>query len=455
MKQYPNYKESGVEWLGKIPEHWEIVALKRVGALKGGSGFPPEMQGRDGNEIPFYKVGDLAKSVDGVNLGETHHSITREEASYLGATIFKAGAIAWAKIGAALLLNRRRIVPAECCLDNNMTGFTPDASKASTGYYFYLLSSMDFSIYAKPGAVPSFSEGDQGELRVVCPTPEEQTVITTFLDHETSKIDNLIGAQRKLIDLLDEKKQSLISHAVTKGLNPDVPMKESGVSWLGQIPRAWNTVKLGFLSEKIGSGKTPKGGAEIYVDEGVIFLRSQNIQDGRLKLDDVVRIPDQVDSEMSSTRVQPGDILLNITGASIGRSCLVPEGMPESNVNQHVCIIRLVDPSLRRFVALSIRGRSTQSQIESVQSGAARDGLNFEQIANLVVCEPPPEDCAKVVEYVDSVEERFAAIARAAERAIDLLTERRSALISAAVTGKIDVRGLLQAPQEQQALETA
>ncbi|WP_242529214.1 hypothetical protein [Methylacidimicrobium sp. B4] len=119
-KPYPAYKDSGVEWIGEVPEHWEIAPIKRLGKLKGGSGFPPEMQGRLGNELPFFKVGDLGKSLDGVPLGEAKHTISREEAVKIGATIFQKNTLAWAKMGAALSLNRRRILLSDCCLDNNM-----------------------------------------------------------------------------------------------------------------------------------------------------------------------------------------------------------------------------------------------------------------------------------------------------------------------------------------------
>ena len=208
-------KDSGVAWIGEVPEGWKVLALKRMGTLKGGNGFPPSMQGREGNEFPFYKVGDLGKSIDGMSLGETRHSISKEDAANLGATIFKPGALAWAKIGAALSLNRRRVIRSACCLDNNMTGFTPDASVASTTYCFYLLSSIDFSLHAKPGAVPSFSEGDQGELMVTCPSLEEQCGIVNFLDRETARIDALIAKTQHSIDLLKERRSAFITAAVT------------------------------------------------------------------------------------------------------------------------------------------------------------------------------------------------------------------------------------------------
>lgn len=208
-------KDSGVEWLREVPAEWKVVALKRLGRLKGGSGFPPSLQGRSDNEIPFFKVGDLAKSPDGQHLFETGNTITPDEAKDLGAEIFPVGALTWAKIGAALSLNRRRIITKPSCLDNNMTGFVPDATVASTKFSFYLMSAVDFTVHARPGAVPSFSEGDQGELLVSLPPLSSQQDIVTHLDRATTRIDALIAKTERSIELLREHRTALITAAVT------------------------------------------------------------------------------------------------------------------------------------------------------------------------------------------------------------------------------------------------
>lgn len=208
-------KDSGVEWLGEVPADWKVLSLKRIGRLKGGSGFPPSLQGRAENEIPFFKVGDLGKSPDGKYLGDTEHTITHGEAKELGATVFPANVLVWAKIGAALSLNRRRITTKPSCLDNNMTGFVPDTTLVSTRYSFYLMSSVDFTVHAKPGAVPSFSEGDQGELQISLPPRRFQDAIVAHLDRATSRIDRLIDKTERSIELLREHRTALITAAVT------------------------------------------------------------------------------------------------------------------------------------------------------------------------------------------------------------------------------------------------
>jgi len=212
-------KDSGVEWLGKVPADWKVVSLKRIGRLKGGSVFPPNLQGRPENDLPFFKVGDLGKSPDGQHLGDTENTITHGEAKELGATVFPADALVWAKIGAALSLNRRRITTRPSCLDNNMTGFVPDTTLVSTRYCFYLMSSVDFTVHAKPGAVPSFSEGDQGELHISLPPKKLQNAIVIHLDRATSRIDTLIAKTERSIELLREHRTALITAAVTGKLD--------------------------------------------------------------------------------------------------------------------------------------------------------------------------------------------------------------------------------------------
>ena len=208
-------RDSGVEWIGEVPEGWTVSKLKRLGRLKGGAGFPPAMQGQTGMEIGFYKVGDLGRSSDGITLSSAQHTISREMASKIGARIFAPGSLCWAKIGAALSLNRRRLISTNACLDNNMTGFTCDERVASSRYMLHLMSVVDFSVHAKPGAVPSFSEGDQGELPMPVPPIEEQMEIAEYIDRTESKMHTLMMRVENSIDLLKERRSALITAAVT------------------------------------------------------------------------------------------------------------------------------------------------------------------------------------------------------------------------------------------------
>ena len=210
--------------------------------------------------------------------------------------------------------------------------------------------------------------------------------------------------------------------------------KDSSVEWLGEVPEHWQPTRLGYLCSRIGSGKTPKGGAEVYVNEGVPLIRSQNVHDDGLRLDDVVYIDAVIDKEMIATRVRPGDILLNITGASLGRTCLVPEAFENANVNQHVCVLRLSQSEQRRFIALGMKSSFIKAQIDECQNGAAREGLNFEQIGKIKLYLPPPSEQLAIVSFLDREIIKIDALVAEQQRLIELLKEKRQAVISHAVT---------------------
>lgn len=210
--------------------------------------------------------------------------------------------------------------------------------------------------------------------------------------------------------------------------------KESGVQWLGQVPGHWEVKKLRYLTSKIGSGKTPSGGATTYIDEGVMFIRSQNVYDDGLRLDDVVYIDETIDAEMQNSRVQSYDVLLNITGASLGRTCIVPESFPKANVNQHVCIIRQSDNNRSVFVSWMLKSAVAKAQITSAQTGSGREGLNFEQISKFLITLPPQVEQTAIADFLDRETGRIDTLVAKKRRLIALLKEKRTALISRTVT---------------------
>ncbi len=219
---------------------------------------------------------------------------------------------------------------------------------------------------------------------------------------------------------------------------PYTAYKDSGVEWLGRVPEHWQIKQLKYLAPHIGSGKTPSGGAEVYQDTGVLFLRSQNVYDDGLRLDDAAFISEEVDQEMKGSRVVSGDVLLNITGASIGRSCLVPEEFERANVNQHVCIIRGEPPVVSKWISLCLPSKPAQAQIDFYQNGAGREGLNFEQIGNMFIALPPAEEVDKALSHLDRETARIDALIEKKTRFIELLREKRQALITHAVTKGLD-----------------
>ncbi len=203
--------------------------------------------------------------------------------------------------------------------------------------------------------------------------------------------------------------------------------KDSGVEWLGEIPEYWEAKRLKWVVSQIGSGKTPKGGGQIYSNSGVIFFRIQNIHFDGLRLEDVVYIDDVIDKEMASTRVMPQDVLLNITGASLGRCSIVPSDFPAANVNQHVCIIRPIHKSIQpSFLLSAIASNTIQAQIFSSENGTSREGLTFSQIANLVLAVPSNlSEQQAIASFLDRETAKIDALIAKKERLIELLQEKR------------------------------
>lgn len=206
-------KDSGIGWLGGIPAPWEVKPLKRIGVLQAGAGFPEEEQGLTTEDIPFFKVGDMSSVANEREMLNWQHTVSETTARRLRAFIFPPGTIVFAKIGAALLLNRRRLLIQPSCIDNNMMGFTP--GDCDTTWAIYWLSGLDFRKLANPGAVPSVNMDQLRDTPVIVPPLSEQRAIAAFLDRETARIDALVATVREAIERLNEFRTALISAAVT------------------------------------------------------------------------------------------------------------------------------------------------------------------------------------------------------------------------------------------------
>jgi type I restriction enzyme S subunit len=310
-------------------------------------------------------------------------------------------------------------------------------------YLFYCLSSRASAhqFYLASNGVTRYGLSTSGtkNIRVALPPLADQQKIADFLDRKTAQIDGLIEKKRALIAKLKEKRLAVITQAVTRGLNPNAPLKDSGIEWLGQVPEHWEVRRLKFNVSKVGSGVTPRGGGEAYVDTGVPLFRSQNIHFEGLRLEDVVFIDQETHDGMSNSQIDKGDVLLNITGASIGRCNYFDGSLLEANVNQHVCIIRPEDSIDTRFLHYVLWSDVGQSQIQLEQSGSGREGLNFVAIKNFTITLPKKDEQQAIVEYLEQSLTRLNKVFKNAESVMDRLTEYRTALITAAVTGQLKI----------------
>lgn len=237
-----------------------------------------------------------------------------------------------------------------------------------------------------------------------------------------------------------------MSEEITKELNRIAPRrwkrypryKDSGIEWIGEIPEEWKIARLKHLTKKIGSGITPRGGAESYLVSGIPLIRSQNVQFEGLSREGLAYISNEQNEKMINSKVLPNDVLLNITGASIGRTCMVPQNMEQSNVNQHVCIIRPKKSSLSQFIWRFLSSHVGQIQVFEGEDGISREGLNFERIKNFVITLPPDEDIERIAAYLDRDSTAIMSLVSKKQRLIELLKEKRAAIITRAVTKGLD-----------------
>lgn len=434
LSPYPEYKDSGQPYLGKIPAHWDLFRNGRLFSQRNQTGF---------GELPILEV-SLKTGVrvrDMENLKRKQVMADREK--YKRA---RQGDIAYNMM--RMWQGAVGVAPVDGLVSPAYVVVRP-FPEVDCRYFSYLFRTASYM-----NEVDAYSRGivkDRNRLywqdfkRMPSPVPpfEEQRHITRFLDAVGSKAQRFIRNKRRLIELLKEQKQNVINQAVTRGLDPNVKLKPSGVEWIGDIPAHWEVRRLKFLATKFGSGVTPRGGATVYKKSGIPFLRSQNIHFDGLSLENVAFISEEIHFEMRNTHVQPYDVLLNITGASIGRVCSVPVDFTHGNVNQHVCIIRpklnqVSSDYLSRFLSVPV----VQQEILFEQNGASREGLTLDSIKNIWILVPPFLEQREILEHIQEKSVEIDQAITRAQREIELMREYRTRLISDVVTGQVDVRGI-------------
>lgn len=327
-------------------------------------------------------------------------------------------------------------------------------------YFSYLLKSEGF-ITALQAVTQGIREGktitfDQfGSIPLPFPSHGEQQQIATFLDHETAKIDRLIARQQRLIELLKEKRQAVISHAVTKGLNPNAPMKDSGVEWLGEVPVHWNVGRIKNLALLISKGTTPTTVGGEFLSEGIRFLKAENISEGLVTEQPEFFINKETHIILSRSSLHDKDVLVVIAGATTGKAAVMPNSLLPANTNQAVSFIRLKDKRYAKFVARWMGTNFVLNHVWLNAVQAAQPNLSMEDLGNLPIVIPPAEELAALLEGLSSKLGAFDKLLEKTNTSIQLMQEHRTALISAAVTGKIDVRGWQKPNTEPQAATAA
>lgn len=283
-----------------------------------------------------------------------------------------------------------------------------------------------------------------GQLLLVVPTEPEQRTIAAFLDYETARIDQLIAKQRQLIELLKEKRQAVISHAVTKGLNPNAPMKDSGVEWLGQVPEHWGMTKvkhLCYVNDGNHGEEYPKENDYTTQELGVPFIRGGNMQRLSIVAEGMLYITKEKNDSMRKGRLEPEDILFMNRG-EIGKLAKIPTSYAGANLNSQIAYLRCHKQKVvPDFMLFFLSSTNVQNMISSMKMGSVLTQFPIADIINISVPLPSQNEQQQIMHELSQNLEQFFGLEKKAEAAIYLMQERRTALISAAVTGKIDLRG--------------
>ena len=440
--RYPEYKDSGVEWLGEVPGHWEVVRLNttatcndevllestaedyeieyvEISGVQAGQGITETAT------LPFGNAPSRARRV--VRDGDVLISTVR---TYLRAIaqVKSPPENMIASTGFAVLRPRRidsRFLGYAC----HAEGFVSEVIARSVGVSY-----------------PAINASELARLPIPLPTAPEQTAIATFLDRETAKIDALVAEQERLIALLKEKRQAVISHAVTKGLDPSVPMKDSGVEWLGEVPAHWEVVRIKHVVASIEQGWSPQ--CESYPVESADqwgVLKVGCVNGGVFNPDENKVLPDDL-TPVPALAIRAGDVLVSRanTRELVGSAATALMDYPNLLLCDKLYRLRLNHKmNAPQYLAYFLGCLPVREQIELAATGASSSMLNIGQatILELRLPHPDVEEQLAITAHLDAVTARMRDTATEAEAIIAALQERRSALISAAVTGQIDVRG--------------
>ncbi|ELV2771211.1 restriction modification system DNA specificity domain-containing protein [Enterobacter cloacae] len=440
-KAYPEYKDSGVEWLGEVPNHWKTVSISRLFSRVKRTGY------KEKELLSVYRdYGVIPKSSRDDNNNKPSEDLSPYQLVQSNDLVMNKMK-AWQ--GSIAISECEGIVsPAYFVYQPNNSLF----ELAHPKYVHYLLRNPIYVtqyLSRSKGIRVNQWDLDPDEFRnieILLPSKVEQEKIYSFLDHETAKIDNLIEKQQQLIELLKEKRQAVISHAVTKGLNPDVPMKDSGVDWLGEVPEHWGITKLKWVGRTTSGGTPTTSKFEIYYEDGHIpWIRTTDLNNGEL-FDTPIRITSKAVNDTACSILPVGSVLLGMYGGagSIGKHAILRF---ESTINQAVCGVLPCGRILPDFLHKYYEFYRPFWMIDA--AGTRKDpNIGQDNIKEGIILIPPFEEQVEINNHIDNMRNIYECIIENALEGMDLLQERRTALISAAVTGKIDVRDWV-APETQ------
>lgn len=451
LPSYLETKPSGFKGLGNLPRHWEVIRGRFV--MRVNPSAPRLRNLKPEDEVSFVPM-EAVGEYGGLNLEQTR--VIADVSS--GYTEFQDGDVVVAKITPCFENGKAGL--AHGLLNGAAYGTTElhvlrAGPTLDRGFLFYVAISDRFR---KLGESEMYGAGGQKrvppefnkDFPMPVPPAAEQQQIAAFLDWKTCQIDALIARKKELLEKLKEKRIAVITQAVTQGLNPAAPMRDSGIPWFGQVPQHWIVKRLRYCAGLVTSGS--RGWAQHFSDFGELFLRITNLdrESIELLLEDLQRVEPPDGAEGAITLTKAGDLLISIT-ADLGSVAVIPSGLEPAYVSQHLSLVRLdtiaIDPN---WIAYSIFSHAGKFQLRMAGYGGTKVQLSLGDIKEIGFCHPPTlEEQHEILHFIRAKTKQTEDLIDLTSQAIDRLNEYRTALITAATTGKIDVRNVNRPTQGQ------
>jgi type I restriction enzyme S subunit len=443
--KYEAYKDSGVEWLGEVPEHWKVLPIKRdLEFLTSGSRGWAEYYSDDGSL--FIRIGNLTRHGVQLDLSDIQR-VAVPEGSEGERTRVRSGDVLFS---ITAYLGSVAVVPdsLEKAYVSQHVALARLFCKKLLPYWvaYITLSQLGKDYLASQGyggTKIQLALDDVANLVATAPSLDEQRHIISFLDHETVRIDALIAEQQRLIELLKEKRQAVISHAVTKGLDPTAPLKDSGVEWIGEVPTHWRLAPLKYECSFLGGGTPSKENLE-YWNGDIPWVSPKDMKTFWIS-DTADKITKAAVTESSTNMVSSGALLLVVRSGILQRTIPVAINRVPVTLNQDMKALCFHEFNMAEFISYFIKGLEASILLEWRKQGATVESIEFEYLANTIILVPPIIEIDAILNRLRLIDAQYDVLQNESLVSITFLQERRSALISAAVTGKIDVRGW-QAP---------
>ena len=437
MKKYEAYKNSGIEWIGQIPEGWSVIPMKHYFYMKGRIGW----QGLKADEFtedgPYLVTG--TDFVNGKVCWERCYHISEERFNEAPEIHVEKGDLLITKdgtVGKLALIDEK---PEKVSLNSHLLILKKKKNNVDNHFVYWALQSINFKDYtglASSGStMASLSQEKIGEYPLLFPSPSEQQAIASYLDYKVGQIDASISAINTQIDDLKSYRQSIISEAVTKGLNPDVPMKDSGVEWIGEIPESWDCTKLGWIYMNMGSGTTPDtNNLNYYSEDGVNWLQTGDLNDSEVIMTSK-HVTELAIKERGMKLYPAGSIVIAMYGATIGKVGLLKI---ETTTNQACCVLPNVDNMYNRYVFYTVQ--SSKTALLAKSAGGGQPNISQTIIKEHKIPIPSLDEQFVIADYLDSKTSKIDTAIKSLEAQRDDLNALKQSIISEAVTGKIDVR---------------